>query len=661
MGIDGFAIGRLRSLTDFKPSRRRLDADLQRNIHSLMELPSRPKNDRFLPDGSYRQLVRELQAARQTHHWSTVIAYPFDTRTRVMPFRWLDRRVVPCGARSVAASLLECGYEQTRIVLGQWNPKFSPSATVKAGYRIDLLMISAMGLHAEEAYQLIRDAHELGEERPLILLGGPKAIYEPEDGFGISPEQVGAGIDVAVTGEEPVTLALLLLLAENAEAGETPLAVFERLRASGRLNEIPGLVYRAPQHPPEKPYLINTGVQRLLRDLDELPMPLAGYTCLELPHRTRRTLSAEPGSLAEVRKHTFISSLVTTHGCRFNCDFCPIPAYQQRTWRHKSPERLTAEIEQLGEALNFRYFFGTDDNFFNDRDSVEAIFSAMSTGKIHGVPFSKSIHFITEATAFDVAKNADLLRSAAEAGLKTIYFGIEDLSANLINKGQTAEKTVDLFRELHRWEIEAYAMMIHHDDQPLWSRDPQRLGVMNQAKMLYDWEAIGYHTTYITPSMGARNVEQMFGAGEVLAEVAGRKIPEAFYDGNHVIASRHRRLWWRQIQLWLAYLTFYNPYHFAKLLAKDLRNRHQRRRFKWQLVGGSMIIPSILKEIPFTLSLLFGKQRRHQQTPARCLPMIDAQTGERIRWGIDADVPYEVPLVGDDESESEPAQKVTAR
>lgn len=605
-----------------------------------MELPQRSRDDVFVPDGGYRRVVHDLRQARGVHDWSIVTVNAFDRRTRLMPFRWVDRRLVPCGVRSLSASLRECGFPRTRTVLQQWTPNFSPWAAVRAGHSIDLLLISSMGLHAEKAYELIRDAHRLGSDRPLILIGGPKAIYEPEDGFGLGQDIVGDGVDIACTGEEYVLLDLLRLLAEEACAGEKPLSVFRRVRACGQLDEVPGLVYRAPDHEFGRPVLLSTGPQRLVRDLDELPMPLDGMHGIEPAHRGR-TLQSRTLTLDEVRKRTYLATLVSTHGCRFNCDFCPIPAYQQRTWRHKSPQRLTDEIAQLAEVMGYRAFFGTDDNFFNDRGSVEAILTAMSEGTVHGRPFREAVHFATEATEFDVFKNRDLLPLAHDAGLKTIFFGIEDLNAKLINKGQTTLKTQQLFEEMRRNEIAPYAMMIHHDDQPLWSRRPEQLGVINQAIQLFNMGAAGYHTTYITPSMGARNVETMFGEGNVIAEIGGQKLPEAFYDGNHVIASRHRHAWVRQVQLWLAYLAFYNPVHLGRTLLKDLRDRNNRRRFKWQIVGGSMILPSILKTLPFAISLASRNVKTHSATPSRCLPMLDAATREPVQWGIESETAFE--------------------
>ncbi len=607
-----------------------------------MELPRRHADDVYVPIGGYRQLVGELQNAASAHAWPIVLVSAFDQRTRVMPFRAVDRKVVPCGVRSITASLLECGFQNVRTVLQQWNPRFLPATAVEGGHPIDILLISSMAIHAEAAYQLIKDAHRLGKNRPLIVLGGPKAIYEPEDGFAISEDLVGQGIDLAVTGEEYVLLDFLRTLTDQTSSHETPLEGFERARRTGALNTVPGLVYRAPESQLDVPCLLNTGIQRLVRDLDSLPMPLAGLTRIEPVHR-RRTLSSRAMTAAEVRKRAFIATLVTTHGCRFHCDFCPIPAYQQRTWRYKNPQRIVDEIRQLGEELNYRYFFGTDDNFFNDRGSVEEILTAMAGGTIHGKPFGKAIHFLTEATEFDVCKNRDLLPLARSAGLKTIYFGIEDLNAQLINKGQTLNKTEDLFRELHRHEMEGYAMMIHHDDQPLFSREPKRLGVVNQAYKLYKMGAVGYHSTYITPAQGAKNLERMYNSGEVISHVAGQRVPESYFDGNHVVASRHQRVWIRQMQLWAAYLAFYNPLHFLQSCLRNLKNVHNRRLFKWQILGGAMIPMSILKEIPYVLATAFGKQERHMAPPRRCLPMYDVHTGERIRWGVDSDSTVSAP------------------
>ncbi len=65
----------------------------------------------------------------------------------------------------------------------------------------------------------------------------------------------------------------------------------------------------------------------------------------------------------------------------------------------------------------------------------------MAKGKVHGKPFRDAIFFGTEATEFDVYKNQDLLPLCREGGLRAIWFGIEDMTAELVKKGQSPEKT----------------------------------------------------------------------------------------------------------------------------------------------------------------------------------------------------------------------------
>lgn len=78
----------------------------------------------------------------------------------------------------------------------------------------------------------------------------------------------------------------------------------------------------------------------------------------------------------------------------------------------------------------------------------------------------------TEATLVDTYRNLDLLPIARASGMQAVWFGIEDLTARLVNKGQTADKTRVVFRSLQANGIMPMPMLMHSDSQPLWSRDP---------------------------------------------------------------------------------------------------------------------------------------------------------------------------------------------
>ena len=169
---------------------------------------------------------------------------------------------------------------------------------------------------------------------------------------------------------------------------------------------------------------------------------------------------------SRISRHSPIGSLTISHGCKFNCDYCPIPAYNQRTYRHKSGERIVDEMRQLREQLGIGFFFGTDDNFFNNRPAVEEMFETMSRATIAGRPFRKAVRWGTEATEFDTWKNRDLLKPARGAGLRALWLGIEDLTATLVKKGQSVNKTIELFSVMNKTGICPMPMMMHHDAPP---------------------------------------------------------------------------------------------------------------------------------------------------------------------------------------------------
>src|SRR5207249_2639818 len=260
----------------------------------------------------------------------------------------------------------------------------------------------------------------------------------------------------------------------------------------------------------------------------------------------------------QLKRHAGMISLVTTHGCKFHCSYCPIPAYNQFTFRFKSSERLRDEIETLAERTGIHAFFGTDDNFFNNRESVAEVFTGLTRGRVHGKPFRDAIFFGTEATEYDVFKNQDLLALCRSGGLRAIWFGIEDMTAELVKKGQSPEKTKELFGLLNRHGICPMAMMMHHDGQPLYSRG-QLYGLLNQVHFLRQTGSVSVQVTILTPSVGSKGYEEPYQKGMVIGQAGSQRLQDYQYDGNHCIATDDPNPWRKQLNLYLAYASFYNP------------------------------------------------------------------------------------------------------
>ncbi|MCE5276842.1 MAG: radical SAM protein [Planctomycetaceae bacterium] len=584
-----------------------------------MELPRRDDDDRLLPAGEATDIRRRLRVKAASHDLASVALCAFDHRTRMLPFIYADLRMAPAGIRAIGSALADSGFEKTRLVLQQWNPNVHAGRVRLDGRLPDMLLISSMGLHIDRARRMLRQACAIDPaHRPLIVAGGPSCVYAPWDLF--SPDDADPWrADIAVTGEDYVFLAMLEAVLDTRAPGEPLRAAFMRAKASGALDAVPGLVYpvgpdgRAPEA------LVDTGIQRLCGDLDELPDPTLGYSLLEPPSR-RRDLSGAPIPANSVHKHTPIGSLAMTFGCRFSCGYCPIPAYNQRTYRAKSGPRIAKEMSQLASQYGIKYFFGADDNFFNDPPRSLAIIEAIAaTTGTWGKKLGRTVRWATEVTVHDVLTMKDHLAVAHKAGLRALWMGVEDMTGTLVKKGQTVDKTIEAFRLLRSHGICPMPMMMHHDDQPLWTRTGAG-GLLNQVGLLKKAGGVAMQVLMITPSAGSKLYVDTFTSGMVLESVGSRQVQPHMYDGNYVIASTARRPWRKQYNLMIAYLSFYNPLR----LIWTLLWRKDRLGFKpagVQFIGIGGLLQTVRRTFTWGLRLAMCKITRLKAPLASPIPM----------------------------------------
>ena len=583
-----------------------------------MDLPRRPRGDELCRPGELIAVRDRLRALSRHHDLVTVIACAFDHRTRMLPFTYADTRMAPAGVRAIGSALVDAGFPKTRIVLQQWNPNFSPAAMRLDGRLPDLFLVSSMQLHTAACHALIRDACRIDPgHRPLIIAGGPKTVYEPWDVFSADARDPW-GADVAVTGEEFVLLSLLERLLDLCGRDEPLRAAFLRTRDAGLLDDIPGLVYPRTGSTGAAEELIDTGIQRLVGNLDELPHPALGFRLLEPPSR-RTTLQAHALAPDQVRRHSPIASLVLTFGCKFNCPYCPIPAYNQRQHRVKSGARVADEFVRLHREYGLRYFFGADDNFFNHKQRTLDIVETLARTEIDGVPIRKRLRWGTEVTVHDTLQLRDHLPTVRTAGVRALWLGVEGMTATLVNKGQSVDKTTEAFRLLRRHGICPMPMMMHHDQQPLFTWRGA-YGLLNQVGLLRKAGAISLQVLMMTPATGSRFYESAYRAGRVYASVGGRPVEPYMLDANYVVASEHRQPWRKQLNMMAAYLYFYNPLRllFAVVLPKS--KLYFADAFV-QFVGMWGLTRTIRRTLGWAMGLLRGDIRRHTNAPASAVPM----------------------------------------
>jgi len=595
-----------------------------------MELAVRKDSDRFVPPGAYRELQARLRRrSAMLAEIPTVVLSAFDRSTRMLPFVLYDSHMFPAGASAVANAVHQAGFARTRAVFQLWNPHFKTSRARLDGRPLEMLLVSSMQIHSRRAYEVIRNAWELGAERPLIIAGGPKAVYEPYQFFPEPGAPHPVAPDVVVTGESYVLLELLNVLAEYRGPRGAMRAAFERARYEGVLDKIPGLVYLAPGSSLHEPVLIDTGLQRLVQDLDEMPGEETSLDLLEPPHRGPG-LSAQPLPASRVVRRTPIVSLLVTQGCKFNCSYCPIPAVNQKSWRFRSPEGLARTISAIHDRFNIKYFFGADDNFFNRRETAVELLTTMARSRARNRPFRERIRFATEATQFDTYRNRDLLPLARDAGVHALWFGIEDLTATLINKGQKPTQTIELFRLMREQKISPMAMIMFHEGQPYYTSG-SLYGLYNQMKFLREAGAVTVQCTAHGPAVGTRERESTYSCGRVLAGLGGYTIPESMFDGNHVMVGGGEAAWKRQVKLIGGYLAFYNPMNFVRALKRD-GSLLRRRRIGYQAVGMFATVWTAVKMAPYIVRLMTRKPRYHAGTPREATLKVCYPTAAFPRW-----------------------------
>jgi radical SAM superfamily enzyme YgiQ (UPF0313 family) len=601
-----------------------------------MELPRRNRGDEVLKPGELAALRGSLRALARRNDLVSVIACAFDHRTRMLPFIYADKRMAPAGVRAIGSALVDAGFPKTRIVLQQWNPHFRPSRMRLDGRLPDLFMVSSMQMHSAPADGLIRDACRIDPaQRPLIIAGGPRAVYEPWDFFCIGGEP-SVSADAVVTGEEFVLLSLLEVLLSIRGGNESMRSAFGRARDAGLLEDVPGLVYAGVDRRGDPQELVDTGVQRLVGNLDELPHPSHGYRVLERPSG-KAALATKPLGANEVRRYSPIGSLVLTFGCKFNCSYCPIPAYNQRQHRLKSGGRISDEMVRLNEEFGIRYFFGADDNFFNNKERTLEILAALAGTQVRGRPFRQAIRWGTEVTVHDTLQLKDDLKLANRAGIRWLWLGVEDMTATLIKKGQSVDRTSEAFRALRNNRICPMPMMMHHDSQPLYThRSPY--GLLNQVQLLRKAGAPTLQVLMMTPATGSRAYLEAFTSGLAYDSVGGRRVEPHMLDGNYVVASRNKHPWRKQFNIMLAYIFFYNP---LRLTGSLIMPRH-RPRFvdaAWQVIGMYGVIHTVRRTLGWAVTLITGRIKRRTEAPASRIPMRAAGGGpadHALSTGADA-------------------------
>lgn len=142
-----------------------------------------------------------------------------------------------------------------------------------------------------------------------------------------------------------------------------------------------------------------------------------------------------------------MGTLQTSRGCPFECEFCDVIQYAGRKQRHKRVDQVLRELDEL-YRFGQRTIFLADDNFTVFRSRAKELLVAIrdwNRRQIQG-----KVLFVTQIS-IDAARDDELLTLCAEAGLVTVFIGIETPNEEGLRETRKRQNLhVDLVEQVHR-------------------------------------------------------------------------------------------------------------------------------------------------------------------------------------------------------------------
>ncbi|MBN1571893.1 MAG: cobalamin-dependent protein [Deltaproteobacteria bacterium] len=268
--------------------------------------------------------------------------------------------------------------------------------------RYDVVGISLDTSRYNRAVEIAKSAMDKGK---IVVIGGPHATFTAD-------EILGSGIsDYVVRGEGEAIFAGLL---DILEGGGDP----RNVKGISFMRD--GKVIKNPESP-------------LQEDLGNIPFP------------ARDILSMEKYKKLELGgRH--ITSLITSRGCPYNCDFCSSSKFSGTLWRKREAGDVVDEVESIVKDYGFGAVCFMDDCFTISPKRVIEICEEIGKRSI-------DVYWWCFSRGDIILKNEEMVRKMAESGCRYVFMGIESISDEILEKSNKnvkfsdSARAVDLLKE----------------------------------------------------------------------------------------------------------------------------------------------------------------------------------------------------------------------
>lgn len=275
----------------------------------------------------------------------------------------------------------------------------------------DITGFTGYSSHARQVRTLTRIAKEIHPDTTTVV-GGIHATIAAAD-------YKTDTIDVIVRGEGGTTFAEMV---RRLDAGQSP--AFGDAALSPKDPEFDALAANAPP-----PYPSFDDVPKPRRDLVDRKSYFSVWTST-----SERRLDTMFPVVATVR---------TSVGCAFNCSFCVVHYLMSGKYVQRTPEDVADELASLEEEN----IYFVDDEMFLNTDRMRRLAELLmerGVGK----------KYYSWARSDTIVKNPDLFKLWKEAGLGTLYIGLEAMVDSRLDdyqkriKADTNREAVKILRDI---------------------------------------------------------------------------------------------------------------------------------------------------------------------------------------------------------------------
>jgi anaerobic magnesium-protoporphyrin IX monomethyl ester cyclase len=245
----------------------------------------------------------------------------------------------------------------------------------------DIVGISVDTSRCPVSFEIARAAKDKGA---VVVVGGPHVSFMAEEALATGV------IDYVVRNEgEYSFLSLVEFLAKNKP--------FDEVRGVSYLAD--GQVLRTPDAP-------------FIHDLDSLPFPARDLLPLD---RYREKMNRR-----------LMTTMVTSRGCPFNCDFCSSSEFFGVRWRARSVENMLEEIDIIYNKHGYRALSFVDDNFTLNPERAIKVSERISAN-------GWDLVWAAMTRVDTVVKHPEMVRAMARAGFSWTFIGFESGSQEMLD------------------------------------------------------------------------------------------------------------------------------------------------------------------------------------------------------------------------------------